>query len=200
MVTKTELENDCKENITRLTKELNALEAQHGRFSAEDNADKEREKRYEELAHQLGKLEEKAYIGNFGNNDNWYHNRIPKTLGFSKKQISEDSGLITEALNELKKNNLEEIEHSEEYLALKKQIEECAFSKFSKEHRKLHNDISKAKDDIDWWQSRSRRLDNKGDFIQMCKYVAEQKRREETQKLHDAKVAKYKTMIIKRGK
>jgi septal ring factor EnvC (AmiA/AmiB activator) len=148
MVTKIELEEECKENIARLTKELKALEAQHGRFSAEDKTDKEREEKYVNLIHQIAKLQDKTYIGNFGNRDNWYNSRIPTTLRFSKKQISEDSGFINDALNELKKDRQEEIEHSEEYLALKKQMDECSFSKFSTEHRKLHDDISKVKNDI----------------------------------------------------
>jgi len=192
MVTKQEIETECQKEIEKLQKELSDLEEQHKKFTSEDEDEIKRQRDYNRLSNKLSVLENKSYLGNWGNYDNWYYSKIPSEFMFDES----DSEEIKIALTQIKDESLKRIEETEEYKKVSEEKEKVTWSKFSKEHSKIHEKIEDLERSVKWNENRINSIQTKGGLIELTKHLAQQKRQEESNKNKQEKVKEYKERIL----
>jgi len=192
MTSKKELEDECNKKIQELEKQLPALEEQHKAFLSEDKEEDDRVYEERRLSLQLERLENQVYEGNFGNRDAWYYGRIPEEFKFNENDEEE----IKEALKEIGNEKMKEIEESEEYKRISSEREKIIWTKNSPKHYELHKKINDIEDSIKWNERRIKSIQDKGELIKVCKWIAEHKRNEEVRKARKEKIEKYKEMIL----
>ncbi len=193
MVTKQEIENECQKKIEQLQKELIILEEQHKGFTFEDEEDEKRIIVERKLSLQLNEMEYQQYEGNFGTKIDWYHGRIPNRFVFNE----EDREEIKKALNEIRKENLEEMENTNLYKKISKDREKVLWSNFSSQHTALHLRIEDLKYKIQWNENRIKMVQDKGEMIKIGRDETENKKRQISIKEERDKINKYKDMIRK---
>lgn len=71
------------------------------------------------------------------------------------------------------------------------------WSKLSKEHKEIHAQMQRLKDDIDWSERRIARANTHGGLIEIAKNLKERKLRDEVQAKHDRAVERFKKKILK---
>ena len=196
MTTKKELQEEYDKELIELNKELDISKKEHKeKFIEEDKLDEKRREDFRIISEQKELIYSKKWEGNFGNRDNWYHGIIPQEFNFNE----EDKEFISEALKELSIEKEKEIVETKEYKEITKKYDELICSKFSKEHKELHNKIEDITRSIEWINRKLNLISTKGGLIQESKRLKNIQRHEEKNKKRKEKIQKYKELIINKS-
>ena len=196
MVTKKEIEDDCKKQIANLEKEREALLQEHKEkgFDEEDKKIQDAYSKIKNIDFRMSHLMEKSFQGNWGSSANRYNSRIPQNfVEFCNKNQMDygyDSSMKI-ALNELQKKKEEDLLKSPEYMELREQRVELDKKTYKNEyHGELDKKIGCVEESIGWLNRKIQRVQDKGEFIQLAKHLKDEERKAQANKIKQEQVQK----------
>lgn len=194
-ITKKQVEDECDKNIAEIQRQIDALEIEHKKFSAEDERQDDLDEMRQQIEEKMAKLEAQAYIGNWGTRDNWYHGTIP--AHFKIKDYGNDKSLFKDALTNLKNKKMKEIESSDEYRNLNAQHALASCSALSSEHHDIHSKILRFKHSIEHNICKRKKVQSRGGLMQYAKDVAYREKINAEAEIRAKKIAEFEEYIQK---
>lgn len=183
MTTKQELKEQWTKELEALQIRLNALELKHQAYLPEHETERYHQSLASEIHDVMAKMEEKAYEGTYGSEFNYRNSYLPSRFG----QLCIDRSLprwkVMDILSEIVRKKLQIIQERGDYVRLKEEFSiesKKSSDAISTLHDMLDQEIQDVKQNISWTQNRLRKLESdRGWFIQICKDIAQDKKREQ---------------------